>query len=145
MRLKVLWVGKTREAFVVKGIEKYLKLLRPFAKVEVVEIKEEKGTRRDDNLRKEGRKILAHSKSYVLLDEGGRQMSSTALATMLGASAGTEFVLGGPYGVSDEVRAGAAGTLGLSKMTLTHEMARLLLLEQLYRATQINRGGRYHH
>jgi len=120
---------------------KYLGRLRPFAEVEVIEVKEEKG----GEVRKEGERLLAKAGPFVLLDEGGRQMSSEEFARWLEGRASVDFVMGGAYGVSDRVREKAADTLSLSRMTLTHEMARVVFLEQLYRALMIRRGGGYHH
>jgi 23S rRNA (pseudouridine1915-N3)-methyltransferase len=88
---------------------------------------------------------MRQSASYILLDERGRELSSPEFASVLEGRPEADFVLGGPYGVSEEVRARAADTIALSRMTLPHEMARLLLVEQLYRAMTILRGGGYHH
>ena len=148
LRIRLLWVGKTREAYLKKGIDDYLDRLGPYAEVEVVEIREEKGASgaiSADGLAREGKRITEKSGGYVLLDERGRQMSSPELAAYLGKRSAVDFVLGGAYGVSDEVRARASDTISLSSMTLTHEMARLLFAEQLYRACTIIRGMRYHH
>lgn len=144
MKIRILWVGKTKEPFVREGMEKYLRRLRPFADVATVEIKEtkEKGGR---GIEEEGERIMKQSASYILLDERGRELTSPELASMLEGRAEVDFVLGGPYGVSEAVRGRAAETIALSRMTLTHEMARLLLLEQLYRAVTILKGGGYHH
>ena len=149
MKIRLLWVGKTKESWASEGVEKYLKLLRHFAEVELVEIKEDKsgGTKGsvDRALEVEGKRILGKASSYVLLDERGKQASSTGLARMLRDRPRMEFVLGGPWGVSDKVKKGAAETIALSRMTLTHEMARILFLEQLYRGFTINAGRGYHH
>jgi 23S rRNA (pseudouridine1915-N3)-methyltransferase len=145
MKFRIIWAGKTRESYAAEGIAKYLKLLRPLAGVEVIEVKEQKGGGAEDRLRKEGERILKHTSSFVLLDERGRELNSMQFAEVLGDRAQTDFVLGGPYGVSEGVRGAASETLSLSRMTLTHEMSRLLLLEQLYRAMTIFKGGGYHH
>jgi 23S rRNA (pseudouridine1915-N3)-methyltransferase len=148
MKIRILWVGKTKEPFVREGMEKYLSRLRPFVEVAIVQIKEtkEKGGRGvDRGVEEEGQRIMRQSASYILLDEKGRELTSQGLASLLEGRAEVDFVLGGPYGVSEAVRGRAAETIALSRMTLTHEMARLLLLEQLYRAMTILGGGRYHH
>jgi len=145
MKFRIIWAGKTKEKYAAEGVEKYLRLLRPLAGVEVVEVGEQKSGPEAERLRKEGEKILRQTESYVLLDERGREMSSVELAEALRDRPRTDFVVGGPYGVSDEVRRAASETLSLSRMTLAHEMARLLLLEQLYRAATILKGGGYHH
>lgn len=141
MRIRIIWAGKTKERPAAEWIEKYLGRLRPFARVEVAEVKEEKG---GDPV-KEGKRILRRTGSYVLLDERGKTLSSEEFARWLEGRASVDFVLGGAFGVSGEVREGASETLSLSRMTLTHEMARVVFVEQLYRALTILRGGGYHH
>jgi 23S rRNA (pseudouridine1915-N3)-methyltransferase len=146
MKIKLAWVGKTKERFLDEGIKKYLNLLKPYADVSVVEIKEEKGK---DVLRmvgKEGDRIIKLQTPYILLDEKGEGYTSREFADFLaGRASSLSFVIGGAYGVSEMVREAAGSIVSLSKMTLTHEMARLLLVEQLYRAfTIMNRRG-YHH
>jgi 23S rRNA (pseudouridine1915-N3)-methyltransferase len=145
--VRLLWVGKTKEPALAQAIELYVKKLRPFARIEIVEIKEEKGKPRDVALEGEAERILKQAgDAFILLDERGEQMDSTGLARMLRDRSSAEFVLGGPYGVSEGLRKEAGRhTLALSRMTLTHEMARLVLLEQVYRAMMINSGRDYHH
>jgi 23S rRNA (pseudouridine1915-N3)-methyltransferase len=145
MKVRILWVGRTKQRYLADGIREYLGKIRPFAEVEVVEIKEQKGGPPGAALRKEGERILKRTGHYVLLDEKGKGLDSPGLASYLGPRSRVEFVLGGAYGVSDEVRDAASDVLSLSPMTLTHEMARLLLLEQIYRALMINAGRGYHH
>ncbi|MFC1770144.1 23S rRNA (pseudouridine(1915)-N(3))-methyltransferase RlmH [Nitrospirota bacterium] len=143
MKLRLLWVGKTRETWLLEGIKEYLRKLRPFAQVEVVEVKEDKG---DSARGRETERLLRQSGGeFYLFDERGSQMSSEELARLLKDKANVEFVIGGPFGVSDEVREKAKGMIGLSRMVFTHEMARVIVLEQLYRACMINAGRAYHH
>ena len=143
MKLRVLWVGKTREPWLAEGIKEYLRKLRPFATVEVVEIKEDKG---DSARGKEAGRLLKQAGGeFYLFDERGKQMSSEELAGLLKDKVKAQFVIGGPFGVSDEVREKAKGMIGLSRMVFTHEMARVIVLEQLYRACMINAGRAYHH
>lgn len=111
----------------------------------MVEIKERKEAPLKEALRRQGEGILKQSSAYVLVDEKGRQMTSAGFASFMSGKSRIDFVLGGPYGVSDEVRAAAGDAISLSRMTLTHEMARLLFLEQLYRAMTIIKGRGYHH
>ncbi|MEW6115470.1 MAG: 23S rRNA (pseudouridine(1915)-N(3))-methyltransferase RlmH [Nitrospirota bacterium] len=145
MRIRILWVGKTRERYLSEGIEHYLKRLRPMADISVVEIKEEKGKSVESSLSAEGRKIVKQADSYILLDQRGREFTSVEFAGLFKDRTKMEFVIGGPYGVSDEVRDNAADIIALSKMTFTHEMARLIFLEQLYRSLMIREGRGYHH
>ena len=147
MRLTLIWPGKTKEGFIKEGIKKYIKDLSTMAEVRVVEIKEEKGRPVEAALREEGRRILKQTggKDYVLLDEKGKMMSSEGLARFLDGRDEWQFVLGGPYGLSAEVKGAAPAALSLSQMTFPYELARVVLLEQLYRAVSILKGRGYHH
>lgn len=145
MNLRLMWVGKTKEGFISEGIDKYLKLLSRFAVVEKIEIKEDKGRPEAVALKAEAEKILKHGRPFILLDEKGKAMTSEGFAGHIKDYKEMDFVLGGAFGVSDEVKRAAKEMLSLSPMTLTHEMSRLVLLEQLYRAFMINTGRDYHH
>ena len=145
MKIRILWVGKTKEQYLIEGIDRYLKLLGHTAQVSVVDIKEEKCKPRALALAAEGSRILKQTRSYTLLNEKGREFTSVQFSGFLDKKANFDFVIGGPYGVSDEVREKAADIISLSKMTFTHEMVRLVFLEQLYRAVTIIKGMEYHH
>ncbi len=144
-RFRIIWVGKTKEPFVQEGIEKYLKLLSPLAEVEIKTIKEERGKGVKEALRREGKRICEMSEEYILLDEKGRMMNTMEFAGFISDRRDMDFVLGGPYGVDETVRQKASLILSLSPMTFPHDLVRLLLLEQLYRAVTILSGRRYHH
>lgn len=145
MRIRLLWPGRTKERWIAEGLNKYEGLIKPHARVEVVQVRDARGGG-PEAAGKEGEALLKASEGgFILLDERGSQKSSLEFAAMLKDRARAEFVIGGAYGVSDEVRAAAAQTMAISKMTLTHEMARLLLMEQIYRAMMINTGRGYHH
>lgn len=145
MKIRIFVVGRTKERYAADGIEKYLGRLRPFADVEIVQVKEQKVASREAALIKEGERVLRQAASFVLLEERGRRLTSVEFASFLRDRASVEFVLGGAYGVSEQVRRAASEAVSLSAMTLTHDMARLVLLEQLYRAMMINSGREYHH
>jgi 23S rRNA (pseudouridine1915-N3)-methyltransferase len=153
MRLHFVWIGKTRDRHCAGLVTDYLSRLGRFARCEVSELRE--ATVTDDERRliaAEGAKLLAaiERDDYVaLLDERGKQLSSTELADFISARQreGVKrlaFVIGGFAGVSDEVRARADLALALSRLTLTHEMARALLTEQIYRAFTWLAGLPYH-
>ncbi|HTZ17495.1 MAG TPA: 23S rRNA (pseudouridine(1915)-N(3))-methyltransferase RlmH [Dissulfurispiraceae bacterium] len=144
-KIKIIWVGKTKERYLAEGINHYLKLLTPMAQVSVVEIREEKGKQKEAAMVAEAGKIFRQTRDYFLLDEKGDEFTSVALAGFLKNIDSVDFVIGGPFGVAAEVKDKAKGSMALSKMTLTHEMARLLFLEQLYRAFAILKGKEYHH
>ncbi|MBI5212465.1 MAG: 23S rRNA (pseudouridine(1915)-N(3))-methyltransferase RlmH [Nitrospirae bacterium] len=145
MKARILWVGRTKEKYLTEGISRYLKMLKHMAQVSAIEIKEEKGKEREAALSMEGKRILRQTGSYILLDEKGRELSSMGFAKFLEDKNNIDFVMGGPHGVSGEVKEKAADKIALSKMTLTHEMARLVFLEQFYRALTIIKGKEYHH
>jgi len=145
MKLRIIWTGKTKERYAAEGVAKYLKLLGPMAQVEIVELKEQKTGSMEERVTKESERVLKQTSDFVLLDERGRELTSVEFAETLRDRAQVDFVIGGPYGVSEDVRSAASDTVSLSKMTLTHEMARVLLLEQAYRAMTIMKGGSYHH
>jgi len=145
MRVRLLWPGRTKERWIAEGIAKFEAMINPFAKLEIKEVRDAGGGT-PEALKKEGDALLkASDGGFILLDERGAQTDSLGFAAMLKDRAKVEFVIGGAYGVSDEVRERASGSVALSKMTLTHEMARLLLMEQIYRAMMINTGRGYHH
>ncbi len=146
MKIKVIWVGKTKEPFVREGVKKYLRLLGHYAETGVVEIKEEKGQDLQKMIHREGERISKLNLSYVLLDEKGKNLTSPEFARFIeGRKSDLNFVLGGAFGTSEDVKKEAAEIISLSRMTLTHEMARLFLLEQIYRAFTIIKKQRYHH
>lgn len=146
MKIRVIWVGKTKEQFIHDGLQKYIKLLRPYADMDIVEIREEKGKDIQRMVEREGERILKRRTGYVLLDEKGKNLTSPEFSEFIGKNAPEiNFVLGGAYGVSERVKGAAKHKLALSGMTLTHEMSRLLLFEQIYRAFAIIHKRGYHH
>ena len=146
MKIRLIWPGKTKEQFITEGLNKYLKLLRPYAEISVLELREEKGNDISKMLKKEGERILKLQVPYTLLDEKGDLMTSGEFAGYIAEHIPpVNFVLGGAYGVSDEVKKTAQKKLSLSRMTFTHEMSRLFFLEQLYRAFTIIHKRGYHH
>lgn len=146
MKIKVIWPGKTKEQFILEGLKKYLKLLRPYADISIIELKEEKGGDTGKMIEKEGERILKMQIPYTLLDEKGEALTSREFAEYISEhNPLVNFVLGGAYGVSAEVKKTAQNTISLSKMTFTHEMSRLFFLEQLYRTFTIIHKRGYHH
>lgn len=145
MKVRILWVGRTKERHLVEGINYYLKLLQNSTKLKIVEIKDMRSGDRLKIVSEEGKRILAQTTSYILLDEKGSEMISKEFAAFLSLRDSTDFVIGGHYGVSDEVRKNSSQIISLSKMTFTHEMVRLIFLEQLYRSITIIKGKDYHH
>ncbi|MBS8265396.1 23S rRNA (pseudouridine(1915)-N(3))-methyltransferase RlmH [Mesobacillus boroniphilus] len=158
MNISIVTVGKLKEKYLKQGIEEYLKRLGSYAKVEVIEVPDEKApeelseTEMIQVKQKEGERILAKigSDAYVIaLAINGKLKSSEELADTLDklATYGKSkiaFVIGGSLGLSDEVLKRADEQLSFSKMTFPHQLMRLILVEQIYRAFRINRGEPYH-
>lgn len=156
MKITVLCVGRTREGFIQQGIGKYLRYLKPYAGVEIRELREERIRDLRDAPRVREReaerivKALPAGALTVALDERGREFTSHEFASFLNSALErgvreTVFVIGGAMGLDESVTGGAQAVLALSRWTVTHEMARLLLLEQLYRAFTIITGKTYHY
>ncbi len=156
MKIQVLTMGKPRESFIVLGIEHYQTRLKTLLPVEWTYLPEPgKGRSLTAEQRRELEGIeflrrLEDRDVLFLLDERGRQWSSEELSLRLYEQIALgqgklTFLIGGPYGTSKAVQQRADVTLSLSKMTFTHEMALLLLTEQLYRAAMIHSGSKYHH
>ncbi|MEO0794700.1 MAG: 23S rRNA (pseudouridine(1915)-N(3))-methyltransferase RlmH [Verrucomicrobiota bacterium] len=144
-RLTVLAVGKLKNKPLSALGEDYMGRLRRHGRLDLVEIK-------DSDPTVEGERLLAALKTRSdailwALSEEGKTMRSVDLAKAVSERQGGEFVfvIGGPFGLVDDVKVQADRVFSLSPMTFTHEMARVLLLEQLYRAVSINTGSKYHH
>ena len=155
MKFTIIAVGKLKERFWADACAEYLKRLQPYARTEVKEIADIDPARAggiEAARTKEGVAILAAipaSSHMLLLAIDGKQRSSTGLsqrldALALGGTSDLSFVIGGSDGVSDAVRARADETLSFGSITLPHNLARVVLLEQLYRAQKISRGEPYH-
>jgi 23S rRNA (pseudouridine1915-N3)-methyltransferase len=156
MKICLLVIGKTDEAYLQKGMELFLKRIPhyiPFELKVIPDIKNSKNLSEEQQKEREGELVLQQtttSDEIILLDEGGIDVSSVEFARFLEKRmiAGTKrliFVIGGPYGFSASVYARANAKLSLSKMTFSHQMVRLIFLEQLYRAMTILKGEPYHH
>ncbi len=153
--MMVVWVGKTRTPFLADGIARYSRLVARYGRFETKVVRESRvGPKAEaaQVVAEEGERLLAACPAgahLIALDPGGQPLDSPALAAYIGRrrNEGVKdlvFVIGGPLGLAEEVRRRARLVLSLSPLTLTHEMARLVLLEQLYRAETILRGEPYH-
>ncbi|HMF57835.1 MAG TPA: 23S rRNA (pseudouridine(1915)-N(3))-methyltransferase RlmH [Pyrinomonadaceae bacterium] len=151
MRLRVVWVGKTKDERLRSLAGEYLKRLSRFTRCEVSEVAAAKSSGEREGIEEEGKRILSGLRANtfaVLLDVEGREWSSTALAAeierwQLAGRKEVAFIIGGHNGVSREVAERADARWSLSRLTLTHEMVRVLLAEQLYRAYTIIHGLPY--
>lgn len=158
MKFTFLTIGKIKEKWMRQGIDEYLKRLSPIAKVEVLSPDEEKMPEnpspalKEKVMEKEGEKLLKYLKDedfLILLDLKGKPVTSEELADILRKRmvSGTShffFMIGGPYGNGENIRKRANLKISISALTFTHQMARLILAEQVYRAMKIIRHEPYH-
>ena len=155
MKIKIIALGKIKEKFLKDGIDEFLKRLTPYASLEIielspVEIKDENLTQKA--LEQEGEKILSNIKpnSYVItLEILGKQLSSEDFALKINEITNSGvgelvFIIGSSCGIAPSVSQRANFKLSISKMTFLHQFARLLLVEQIYRAFKILKGETYH-
>lgn len=156
MKIVFLVIGKTDESYLDTGILKYIKRLEhyvPFEMKIIPDIKNRKTLTEEQQKKAEGELILSNiniGDDLVLLDENGKTFSSVAFSQWIEkqmniGSKRMVFVVGGPYGFSKEVYAKAKFKISLSEMTFSHQMIRLIFVEQLYRAFTIIKGEPYHH
>lgn len=156
MKITFVTVGKTEDAYLKDGIEKYVKRLKHYTKLEMAEIPELKNTKaltEDQQKAKEAELILKKITPLdhvILLDENGTELTSVQFANYINkrsvtSSANLVFVVGGPYGFDESVYQRANDKISLSRMTFSHQMVRLFFTEQLYRAFSIIKGEPYHH
>ncbi len=150
MRYRLAVIGRLRRGFYQTGCEHYLERLRRYAEVEVIELKEASAADAEVVKQREGAALLEQRRGELIaLDERGKALRSSQLAERIaslelqGVSQLT-LAIGGAEGLSDEVKRAARERWSLSTLTLPHELARLVLLEQLYRAETIRAGHPYH-
>lgn len=158
LNVTIACVGKLKESYLRDACAEYGKRLSAFCRLRVVEVEEERVPDKPSDaqiaaaLEAEGKRLLAKipaGAAVVALCIEGKEMSSPALAAYLEqlAVSGTShvaLVIGGSWGLSDEVKRSALLRLSMSPMTFPHQLARVMLLEQIYRAMQISSGGKYH-
>ena len=147
--IKIVCVGKIKEKFLSLAIAEYLKRLSKYTKVDIVQVPDESNA--EKALKVEGEKILSKIKAdeYVIaLDISGKSISSIEFAKKIDSVFNNysklTFVIGGSYGLSSTVKKRSNYLLSFSKMTFPHQMFRVILLEQIYRAFKINNNESYH-
>ena len=156
MKVAFWCIGKTEETYLIEGIQKYTKRLSNYLSFEYKEIHirqaqkiptpaQHKQTERDELL-----KLIKPTDFLVLLDEAGKEFTSVGFADFMQkkfneVSSNIIFLIGGAYGFHEDIYARANQKIALSQMTFTHQMVRLIFLEQLYRAMTILRNEPYHH
>jgi 23S rRNA (pseudouridine1915-N3)-methyltransferase len=158
LHITIICLGKLKEKYWRSAEAEYLKRLTPFAKIEIKELKEESFGEKDDPAEVKKREAEKIKKALVgkadgfiiVLDENGFAFPSKEFAEKINSlkdngTADFVFILGGPLGLSDSILKIADLKLSLSSFTFTHQMARVILLEQIYRAMMINTGKKYHY
>ena len=158
MKIRIFCIGKIKEQYLKDGINEYIKRISPYAKIEIVEVPDEpikdNPSRSDIEIavNKEGNKVLKLLKNtdhLISLDLNQKEFKSESFAEFLMknveiSGSNLSFVIGGSYGLSEELKKRANNTFSISPMTFTHQMTRLILLEQIYRAFKILNNEVYH-
>ena len=156
MKITLILVGKTDKDYFVKAVEEYTKRVSRYCRFEIKTIPELRNTKSmsvDVQMQKEAESILPliqGAQEVILLDEHGQEFNSVDFSKfiekrMVAGQRDLFFVVGGPYGFSDKVKSAANSKISLSKLTYSHQLVRLVFLEQLYRAFTIIKGEPYHH
>ena len=158
MKITIVCAGKLKEKYLRDGITEYEKRLHPYADLRTIEIIEERmkdrpsPAEKDEVLRREGERLssqIPQGAYLIVLDVGGEEMSSEKFSAridrlMLMGESHIAFLVGGPFGLSDELRQRADMRLSFSQFTLPHQLIRLFLIEQIYRSFKISRHEPYH-
>lgn len=149
--IKILCVGKIKEKFYRDAIEEYIKRLKKYTKIEVIECRDFSDIPIDDILLKEKQELERYiqDKDYVIsLDINGIEMDSISLANKIDSIylnySNITFIIGGSYGIHEELKSRSDFRLSFSKMTFPHQLFRVILLEQIYRSFKINNNESYH-
>lgn len=157
MKIRIIQIGKTKDSYIEEGIMEFTKRLSPYVKLEIVTLKEVMATKaftKEHCKEVEGEEILkllgksSEPEAIIALDEHGKEFTSMEFSKFLGKffdlGERINFIIGGPYGLSENVRKKASLLCAFSKMTFTHQMIRIFLLEQIYRGVSIIKGKEYH-
>lgn len=149
--IKLITVGQIKEKYLKEAIEEYKKRISKYTNIEIIEVKDEGLVEEEKAKNKEAEKINKHisDRDYLItLEIEGQQMTSPDFAkkidNILIENSNIVFIIGGSYGLSDKIKNKAKAHLSFSKMTFPHQLFRVLLLEQIYRAYKINNNESYH-
>jgi 23S rRNA (pseudouridine1915-N3)-methyltransferase len=156
MKITLLLSGKTEDDHIIRGFNIYEQRLKHYISFETIVIPALKNTKAlsiEQQKNREGELILKHIQSsdrVILLDENGKEYTSVGFSEFIQQQMNSGiknlvFIVGGPYGFSDEIYKKANGKISLSKMTFSHQMVRLFFVEQVYRAMTILKNEPYHH
>ncbi|OQY09964.1 MAG: 23S rRNA (pseudouridine(1915)-N(3))-methyltransferase RlmH [Fusobacteriia bacterium 4572_132] len=154
MNINLICIGKIKEKYIINGINEFQKRMKAYAKFKIIELKEDgKDKNKNMSIEKESNRIkemLEKNKGYnILLEIKGKSFSSEEMAKelqnlMLAGNSTINFIIGGSYGVSEEIKKITNLKLTFSKLTFPHQLMRLILLEQIYRWFNILNNGKYH-
>ena len=149
--IKIIGVGTIKEQYLKEAINEYVKRLKKFTTIEIIEVKDEGFVEKEKAMSLEEGKILKHihEKDYIItLEIEGKELDSVEFANKIDKiqqeHSNITFIIGGSYGLSNNIKAKANFSLSFSKMTFPHQLFRVLLLEQIYRAFKISKGETYH-
>ena len=149
--IKIICVGKIKEDYLNKGIDEYKKRISKYHNIEIYELQDEGLRDKQTTIKKEKEKILKiiNSKDYlIVLDINGKEMNSIKLEKKIDeifiSNSNITFIIGGSYGIDDSIKDLANLKLSFSKLTFPHQLFRIILLEQIYRAFKINNNEEYH-
>lgn len=149
--IKIVCVGKIKEKYFSLAVEEYYKRISKYTNIEIIELPDEGLSDEKVVLKKEKEKIMKYidNKSYlILLDREGQELSSIDLAQKIDSTlihhSNITFVVGGSYGVDEEIKKLANLSISFSKLTFPHQLFRVILLEQIYRAFKILKNESYH-
>lgn len=154
MKIEIICIGKNKDRYIDEAVSDFLVKLKKHAEVELIYLKESPATHGDiEKIKKEeGERIVEKLKpgyQKIALDVLGKQVDSIEFARLMERNrdnfgAKIQFIIGGPHGLSGQVLMECEAKISFSKMTFTHQLIRLLLLEQIYRGFEIIRGSEYH-
>ena len=149
--IKLICVGKIKEKYLNEAIDEYKKRLSKYTKLDIVELPDISYNEIDKVIKEEGKLILKHIKetdNVIVLDINGQELSSVELTnklcTLESHNSNMTFIIGGSYGLSEEVKTRANYKLSFSKLTFPHQLFRVMLLEQIYRTYKIRNNENYH-
>ena len=149
--IKIITIGQLKEKYLKEAVDEYTKRIKKYSNIEVIELKDEGLVEESKAIKLEGEKIKKYisDKDYIVtLEIEGKQVTSTEFAdklnNMLIESSNIVFIIGGSYGLSDEIKGMSKFHLSFSKMTFPHQLFRVILLEQIYRSFKILNNESYH-
>lgn len=149
--IKIITVGSIKEKYLKDAINEYLKRIKKYTNIEIIELKDEGLVEKDKAIKLEGEKIekYLNNKDYIVtLEIEGKELTSLEFASKLDNifidHSNITFIIGGSYGLSNQIKEKSNFHLSFSKMTFPHQLFRLILLEQIYRSFKINNNESYH-